>query len=418
MSGAQPVIDFAELDRLRMPDDALAIVLRESRRLATESVALADAGWRVLAEPLMASEDHPPFRAATMDGYAVVAADASPWREVIGVQLAGNVIDTVVSEGYAVRITTGAPVPEGATAVVKVEATEPADDHVVILQDDVAEGENIRPVGADVAAGTQVLAAGTRLGPAEVGLAASLGCDPVPVVRRPRVAVLSTGDELREPSEPLGPGQIRDSNRFSLRAALEPLGVDLIWIGKAPDDRWELEGLLRRLIADCDVVITSGGVSMGEMDLVKALLPGLATVHFRRIFMKPGKPLNFATAGSTLIFGLSGNPVSSLVGLEFFVKPALRSLAGEATPVAPRVPVVLGQPTAPTDRIELQRAVVHVDRTGRLIGTTTGAQGSSRLASYVGANALLLIPPREVRYEAGELVTAILLAPPVGPGGG
>lgn len=402
-----------DLDRLHHPDEAKAMVLAQARPLPSELVPLPDAGWRVLAEDVIASENHPPFPAATMDGYAVSSADSSPWREIIGVQTAGSMIDTEVTDGYTVRITTGAPVPRGADAVVKVENTELAEDHVIIHQEHVASGENIRPIGSDVRQGDHLLAAGTVLGPAEIGLLAGLGLTPLPVRRRPRVSVLSTGDELVDPGEPLRPGQIRDSNRFSLVTALATTGSEVVWSGKAPDERPGLAALIKERIAESDIVITSGGVSMGELDLVKAILGDLATVHFRRVFMKPGKPLNFATAGNTLIFGLPGNPVSALVGFELFIRPALATLAGSANIDQPRVSVTLAQSTPPTDRIEYQRAVVHVDGEGRLVATTTGSQASSRLASLAGANALLVIPPRESAFQAGERVEAILLGPPI-----
>ncbi len=407
-----------ELDRLRLPEEARAVVLARARPLPIERVPLPEAGWRVLAEGLVATEDHPPFAAATMDGFAVVANDASPWREVIGAQMAGYVTDVEVTAGTAVRITTGAPLPRGADAVVRVEATEPAEDHVIIHQEVVTSGENIRPVGADLRRGERLLAAGTVLGPAELGLIAGLGLTPVPVRRRARVSVLSTGDELVEPGQPVGPGQIRDSNRFSLVVALQREGAEVVWSGKAPDERAALRRLLVERIAASDVVVTSGGVSMGELDLVKALLGELATVHFRRVFMKPGKPLNFATAGpdgGVLLFGLPGNPVSALVSFELFIRPALTSMAGRADIDRPFVPVTLAHDTPPTDRIEYQRATVRADPDGRLVARTTGGQASSRLASFVGANALLVIPPRAEPYRAGERVDALLLAPPLGP---
>ena len=249
-----------------------------------------------------------------------------------------------------------------------------------------------------------LLPAGTVLGPAEIGLLAGLGFTPVPVRRRPRVSVLSTGDELVEPGEPVGPGQIRDSNRFSIVTALESAGADVVWSGKGPDERDALERVMRERIAESDVVITSGGVSMGELDLIKAILGDLATVYFRRIFMKPGKPLNFATVGETLLFGLPGNPVSALVGFELFVRPALAVMAGRDPNVTPRVNVTLQQETPPTDRIEYQRAIVSVSDEGRLIARTTGGQASSRLASFLGANAFLVIPPqtRVVRGRASR----------------
>jgi molybdenum cofactor synthesis domain-containing protein len=402
----------SDLDRLLHPDEARAIVLKHAKPLPIEPVPLADAGWRVLAEAVVANEDHPPFPASTMDGYAVVADDGSPWREVIGIQTAGFVLDAEVTHGTAVKITTGAPVPRGATAVVRVENTEPTEDHVIIRQEHVADGENIRPIGYDLRNGDQILAAGTVLGPAEIGLLAGLGMTPIPVRRRPRVSVLSTGDELVEPGEPVGPGQIRDSNRFSLVTALQSAGAEIVWSGKGPDERDALERVMRERIAASDVVITSGGVSMGELDLIKLILGDLATVYFRRVFMKPGKPLNFATVGDTLLFGLPGNPVSALVSVELFVRPALAVLAGRDPNVTPKVTVSLAHETSPTDRIEYQRAIVSVHENGRLVARTTGGQASSRLASYLGANALLVIPPRDETYAAGEQVEALLLAAP------
>ncbi|HYO31006.1 MAG TPA: gephyrin-like molybdotransferase Glp, partial [Thermomicrobiales bacterium] len=403
-----------DLDRLVHPDEARRIVLSHARRLTTEHVALDEAAGRILSEDVVAAEDHPPFAAATMDGYAVVADDASPWREVLGEQFAGQMLDLEVSDGAVVRIMTGAPVPRGADAVVRVEATEPAEDHVVILQEQVAPGENIRAVGSDLRQGDLVLAAGTELGPAELGLVAGVGLVPVPVSARPRVSVVSTGDELVEPGEPLRPGQIRDSNRFSLVAALVGAGATVVWSGKAPDSERALRTLLEQRLGESDVVVTSGGVSMGDLDLVKPLLEDLATVHFRRIFMKPGKPLNFATtAAGAVVFGLPGNPVSALVSFETFIRPALRSMMGCSTIDRPRVRVSLGEETWPSDRIEMQRVTVRVDGEGKLVATSTGSQASSRLASFLGANALLVVPPREEPYRSGERLDAILLGLPI-----
>ncbi|MDP9362642.1 MAG: molybdopterin molybdotransferase MoeA [Chloroflexota bacterium] len=404
----------AELDRTRLPQEALAAVLDRAPLLPVEHVPLDDAGGRFLAEELVADEDHPPFAAATMDGFAVVAEDGSPWREIVGEQTAGYVLGTEVTVGTAVRITTGAPLPPGADAVVPVEATEAVGDHVVIGAHDVSPGQNVRRAGADLRRGEVVLRAGTRLGPAELGLLAGLGIVPAPVRRRPRVSLLSTGDELVEPDRRPEPGQIRDSNRFSLASALASAGADVVWSGLAPDERDPLRRLLGDRIAASDVVVTSGGVSMGELDLIKALLGELATVHFRRVFMKPGKPLNFATAGETLIFGLPGNPVSALVSFELFIRPALSVMAGGGANVHPRVPVALGEEVAPSDRIEYQRAAVRVGADGRLTATPTGGQASSRLASFVGANALIELPPRADAYRPGETVQALLIGAPVG----
>lgn len=400
----------SDLDRMRHPAEALEIVLHHARPLSTESVALAKCSGRVLGVDIVAPENHPPFPASTMDGFAVNSEDVSPWREIVGVQNAGPVLDLEVTAGMAVRIMTGAPLPPGADAVVRIENTELADDHVIIHQETVSPGENIRPIGSDIAAGAQVLEAGTQIGPAEIGLLASLGIDPVTVFRRPRVAVISTGDELVEPGTALEPGMIRDSNRFSLLSALEPLNAEIVWAGKGPDDRQHLETLLSERIADCDVILTSGGVSMGDLDLVKAILSDLATVHFRRVSAKPGKPLNFATSGSTLLFGLPGNPVSALVGFELFVRPALRTMSGHWQPKRNRISVRLEHDVVPTDRIDHQRAWIRQDpATGLLLAGTTGAQGSSRLASFTRSNGLVIIPPRDRPYVAGEQVEALLL---------
>ena len=398
-------------ERMIHPDEARETIFRYLWRLPAESVSLRDASWRVLSDDLVATEDQPPFPAATMDGYAVVADDPSPWREIVGRQSAGYIADLEVGIGTAAWITTGAPVPSGATAVVPVEATELADDHVIVHQEHVAPGENIRPVGVDLAKGSTVLQRGSLLGAAEMGLLAGLGVDPVEVVRRPRVSVLSTGNELVEPDETPGPGQIRDANRFSLIAALQEAGADIIWAGRGPDDAATLRSSLIDRIAASDAVITSGGVSMGDLDLVKPLLSELAQVHFRRVFMKPGKPFNFATSGDTLLFSLPGNPVSALVGFELFIRPSLRSMLGAAVIDRPRTRVRLDHSVQPTDRIEFQRGIVRVDSEGHLKASTTGPQASSRLASLVGANALIVVPPGPDPLLAGSCVEAILVGP-------
>jgi molybdenum cofactor synthesis domain-containing protein len=398
-------------ERLIPPAEALEIMLRHVRPLPVERVPLIQAGGRVLAEPLVADQDLPPFPAATMDGFAILADDISPWREIIGEQFAGTVEQIEITPGTAARITTGAPLPPGANAVIQVEHTELMDDHVVIHQDEIREGENIRPVGADLRAGETLIEAGTVIGPAEIGLLASLGWISVPVHRQPAVSVLSTGNEIVDPAEQPGPGQIRDSNSFSLTVAAAQAGAQVIWTGHAPDDADELRALLVERIAVSDIVLTSGGVSMGEKDLVKGLLAELGTVHFRKLFMKPGKPLTFATVGETLIFGLPGNPVSALVGFEIFVRTALRVMAGQTHPRPRMIPVTLDQSVPSGDRPEYQRAVVWADETGMLHARNTGSQSSARLMSFIGANALILISPRNEPYQAGERVEALMFGP-------
>jgi len=406
---SQPAI--SDLDRMLRPEEARAIIFSRLQALPSEAVALGDAAWRVLAHELVALENHPPFEASTMDGYAVVADDPSPWREIVGRQTAGHVEVFVVELGTAAWITTGAPLPQGATAVVPVEATELAEDHVIIRQERVEPGDNIRPVGVDLARGTVALTAGTIIGSAEIGVLAGLGIDPVTVVRKPRISVLSTGNELVEPRELPGPGQIRDSNRFSLISAAIEAGAEVVWAGHGPDDLGELRATLIVRIAESDVVITSGGVSMGDLDLIKPLLGELADVHFRRVLMKPGKPFNFATSSETLIFSLPGNPVSALVGFEIFVRPALRHMLGANVIDRPRLPVRLEAAVRPSDRIEFQRAVVRVADTGELVARPTGTQASSRLASLVGANALVEIPPGSAEIPAGARLEALMIGP-------
>lgn len=343
-----------------------------------------------------------------MDGFAVIASDVSPWREIIGDQFAGTMEGIEITPGTAARIMTGAPIPHGADAVIRVENTETRDDHVIVHQEHVIEGENVRPVGADLRAGDVLVRAGTMIGPAEVGLLASLGHADVRVIRRPRVSILSTGDELVAPDQHPGPGQIRDSNRFSLLVAAQQSGAEVVWSGHAPDDQDSLRALLLERIAASDVVITSGGVSMGDKDYVKAILKEIATVHFRRLFMKPGKPFNFATIGDTLFFGLPGNPVSALVEFEIFIKSAFRAMSGHPDPRPPRATAILGQDVDSTDRLEYQRGVVWSDDSGTLHALNTGSQSSARLMSLVGANAFILIQPREAPYRAGERVPVVI----------
>ncbi len=396
-------------------EEALRRVLAATPVLPPIRVPLVAAVGLVLAEPLIAAEDLPPFPAATMDGYAVVAADGPGWRELIGEQTAGYVANLVVRPGTVARITTGAPLPPGADAVVMVERTQEREGRVEIAQETIRGGDNIRPIGVDMARGQRVLGAGTTLGPAEIGLLASLGVAEPLVHPRPRVAVLSTGDELVEPWQTPGPGQIRDANRYALGGALAELHLPLVRSSIAPDEANATRDTLLDALANADVLITSGGVSMGQLDLVKVLLDELATVHFGRLFMKPGKPLHFATtADGALIFGLPGNPVSALVGFEIFVRPALRKLAGHPDPVRPRVAVTLTHAILPGDRPEFQRATVRQGDDGRLLATSTGAQASSRLASLVGANALLALPARREPFATGETVEAILTGPLVG----
>jgi molybdenum cofactor synthesis domain-containing protein len=291
-----------------------------------------------------------------------------------------------------------------------VEDVEEIDGRAHLLQRPRG-GENIHPPGMDLARGQPVLGPGTRIGAAEVGLLATVGCVRVPVVRRPRVAVLATGDELVMPDAVPPPGSVRDSNRFALMAAATDAGAEITWQGHAVDDEATLEGAMRAGLAAADVLITSGGVSMGTRDLIKPLLERIGRIEFGRVSFKPGKPLTFATTPTgQLAFGLPGFPVSSLVTFEVFVRPALLRLGGHREVRRPRVEVALGHSIRPDAvRLEYQRATVRWTG-GHFVAETTGLQASSRLLSIAGANALLELPPGEATLPAGTMVSALLLA--------
>jgi molybdenum cofactor synthesis domain-containing protein len=298
--------------------------------------------------------------------------------------------------------------PRGADAVIMVEYTQEAHG-MITMQGQVAPGADVRPVGQDITRGQRVLEAGMRLGPQEIGLLASLGQTSVMAYPRPRVAVLSTGDEIVEPDAQPRPGQIRDSNRYALMAAVQRAGADPVSLGIGSDRQDELTDKIEAGLATCDAVLTSGGVSMGELDLIKPILEGRGEVHFGRVNLKPGKPLTFATVDNKPVFALPGFPVSSLVSFEIFVRPALRKMAGQRLILRPRVPVTLAE-TIQGDawRPEFHRARL-TQENGTYMARTTGMQSSARLLSMVGANGLLVLPSQNKPFNAGETVTAILL---------
>lgn len=404
-------------------EEALEIVLAQCIPLPPATVQLADALGYVLAEPVVAADPLPPFRAAVKDGYAVVAADGPGVYPIIGEATAGKLPNFRVERGSVAYITTGAPTPEGADAVVMVEETEVLSGdnghRRVRIRAAVRPGDDIRPVGVDVAAGEVVLEAGTRLGVAEVGLLATVGATTVNVHPRPRVAVLSTGDEVVNANRTPGPGQIRDSNRAMLLAAITAAGGVPVDAGISPDEPGQIQQHVLAGLDAADVLVTSGGVSMGELDLIKPLLERAGTVHFGRLLMKPGKPLTFATiergGRRKLIFGLPGNPVSGLVTFTLFAIPAIRTLAGRRDPYLHRVQAQLTMPaTLDASRPEYHRAVVHWDDTlnngrGGYAAASTGSQSSSRLLSLRSANALLLLPRGEDTLPAGATVPAFLI---------
>lgn len=406
--------------------EALEIVLAQARVLETAHVPLAAALGRVLAEPVVAHDPLPPFAASIKDGYAVYAADGPGEYPIVGEATAGRIPPFAVAPGNVAYITTGAPMPPGADAVVMVEETEvlPTRSGVAYVRigSQVKPGADVRPVGYDVAAGEEVLPGGMRLGAAELGLLATVGRAIVPVVRQPRVAVLSTGDELSDIEAALQPGKIRDSNRSTLLAAVTAAGGEAIDLGIAPDDQAQLEAKVHQGLEEADIIITSGGVSMGNLDFIKPLLERAGTVHFGRLRMKPGKPCTFATLDRggpdgrrRLMFGLPGNPVSSLVTFYLLGAPAIRKLGGWAEPRLHAMRASLAQPLPlDSERTEYHRAVVHWDAgaqggQGGFVAVSTGNQASSRLLSLRSANALLVLPAGSGVLAQGSPVDVLLI---------
>lgn len=401
--------------------DALAIVLAQTQPLPAQLTALPDVIGLVLAETVMAQEPLPPFPASIKDGYAVVAADGPGDYPVLGEVTAGRVAPFTIQTGTVAYITTGAPVPSGADAVVMVEETAPLPasqgQRYVRIQQQVQAGDDIRAIGADIDVDETVLPAGVHLGAAEVGLLATVGAAQVRVHPRPRVAILSTGDELVEPNQAIGPGQIRDSNRAMLYAAVTAAGGIPLDLGIAGDTLPALQTKIEQGLQEADVLLTSGGVSMGDLDLIKPLLEQAGIVHFGRIRMKPGKPLTFATIHSAdqqkLVFGLPGNPVSSLVTYYLFVVPALRKLAGWPNPHLRRIQAHLAQSLRlDAYRPEYHRATVTWDNAlndgrGGYLAVSTGSQASSRLLSMRTANVLLELPQAEGILPAGAVVSGL-----------
>jgi len=393
-------------------EEAAGLVLERTPVLPSERVALGEAAGRVLAQDMRAPSALPAFPSSAVDGFAARSADAGKTLRVVGESAAGRPFTGTLQPGTAARILTGGAVPDGADTVVMVEDVSVAGD-VVSVPSNLQPGTNFHRPGADVRAGELVLRAGTQLGAAELGLAAALGFANVDVYRRPRVALMSTGDELVEVGQEPGPGQIVDSNRWALLAALREAGADVTSLGIAPDQREALRSVVGGALEAADVLVTSGGVSVGTHDLVKPLLESLGTVHVGRVKLKPGKPFTFATLPQgKLAFGLPGFPVSSLVTFEVFVRPALRKLQGFAKLQRPTLPVRLGYDARATaDRTEYQRVTL-VRQGSELVAQTTGSQSSSRLLSLAGAQALVRIAPGDQGVKAGTVVEAMILSLP------
>lgn len=396
-------------------DEARARILERFAPLPAVEVALEDAVGLVLAADVCAPNDVPPFANSAMDGYAVRAAETTsatqerPVRLPVSMDIAaGRFADRELPWGSAARIMTGAPLPPGADAVVRFEDTD-SGDAVVAIYAAPARWLNVRQAGEDVRRGELVVAAGTLLRPAEVGVLATAGARRVRVVPRPRVAVLSTGDEVVEVDQTPGPGQIRDANRYSLTAATRAAGAVPVDLGIARDTAADLRAKFRRA-AEAHVIVTSGGVSVGDYDLVKVVMGELGSMDFWSIQMRPGKPVAFGEILGTPIFGLPGNPVSALLTFELFVRPALLKMQGRRQ---------IHRPTASARLVEDVQKPPHLRFFGRAIydpaaGTvrTTGPQGSGILRSMALANCLLDLPIGPDVVRAGSEVTVILTDQP------
>ena len=388
--------------------DAIAAIVQRVPAPVAETVPLTAAAGRVLLEPVIAAHNQPPFDASSMDGYAVRAADIVSGHRlaVIGVSQAGVGFAGSVGAGECVRIFTGAPVPTGADAVIMQEEATAADSFVTFSAA-AAPGKNIRVQGNDFRAGQTLLATGMRLGPMQLIVAAAANAAELVVARRPRIALLATGDELVTPGTALAADQIVASNSYGLAPLLTPYAETVTDFGIARDDRAALRSKLQAMFAgEPDIVVTTGGASVGDHDIVQELLLEFGvTLDFWRINMRPGKPLMFGTRGKTLIFGLPGNPVSAMVTATVFIKPALRRWLGVAEPASWHLP--LAAPTPPnTARRHFMRAQV--------LQTTTGPQllpialtDSGQTSSLAQAEMLIVQPEFDPGQPSGTIVEAL-----------
>jgi molybdenum cofactor synthesis domain-containing protein len=393
--------------------EAIEVVLQQSPEVETDSVPLNDAANRVLAEDIIADSDLPPFDRAQMDGYAVRAADVAnpPVRlRIVGESAAGAGWHREMNAGEAVRIMTGAPVPAGADAVQQVELTRERDEVVEILKS-VEAGRSIVRRADEIRAGATVLRAGEQIDAAMIATLASFGYARVSVGRRPRVAVMATGSELVDVDQKPGRDQIRDSNNYTIAAYATLAGATVERLPLAGDDTEGLKQRMARAAEEFDILVTSGGVSMGVYDFTKAALRELgAEVFFERVALRPGKPTVFARLGNTLIFGLPGNPVSVTVTFNLFARAALRRMQGARETSLPEETAVLTRPVKGSiDRESYLPARLRTDEKGTLLAEPLKWGGSSDFVSFARATALVNVPVGAGRIEAGEMVRAVRL---------
>lgn len=412
-------------------EDALNTILEKITSVETETIPLSQSLYRVLAQPITSEIYVPPFANSAMDGYAVVASDIQAATQQNPVQLtivdniqAGGTAPTEVTSTTTARIMTGAPMPAGADAVVPFEDTSEyqppaqhlAEDEVLIYQP-VAARDNVRPAGEDIQAGQVVLQTGHNLRPQDVGILAAIGQAQVPVYRRPRIAILSTGDELVAIDKPIGPGQIRNSNEYTVAALVEKYGAEAVRLGIARDTTADLtakikEGLDNRV----DLLLTSAGVSVGDFDMVKNVLAAEGEMQFWQVAMKPGKPLAFGMLhGDNLVvplIGLPGNPVAAMIAFEVFARPAILKLGGQTGWNSTKLRAKVDEDVTNSGRRHYMRAFLHVEEDGYHV-TTRGSgvqvQGSGILSSLVWANCLVVVPEEVTHIPEGSTVEVWLL---------
>ncbi len=384
-------------------------ILAAVHELETEVISIDQALHRVVAKPAVATGSIPPFPNSAMDGYAVRVADLAHVPVTLPVNEdvpAGSVPTMEVTTGTVTRIMTGAPMPDGADAVVPVEDTVSDDRSMVTIKVSVEEGTHVRPAGGDVAPGDVVVDAGVRLTARHVAALASAGITPV-VSKVPTVALMSTGDEVVEPDTvDLAPGMIRDTNRALLRSMLTELGVPYVDLGIIGDDTEELRSAYMRAAGVGDIIVSTGGVSMGDFDFVKQVLGDTGSVDFWRVAMQPGKPFAFGNVSGVPLFGLPGNPVSTFVSFEQFVRPAILSMMGSSHLFRPRVRGVMGEDVQTNDQKDVfLRVLLAEDSNGSFVAVRSGGQGSNVLSALAAAEAFAVVPVGVGSLSAGEPVT-------------
>ena len=413
--------------------DARQLVLSACVESAPINVGVDQATGFVLAQDVVSPEDVPPFANSAVDGYAVRAVDTAGAHSEQGISLrvvgevaAGAPANIAVGDGAAIRIMTGAPMPDGADSVVMVEDTKFVGDRgnfdgsqLVQIFKEVRSGDAVRRAGDDVHAGDKVFEVGTEIRPSVAGVLASVNCRNPLVYPRVRVAVLSTGDELIDDGSVLAPGQIRESNRTMLMGLVAQAGAEAVDYGIVRDDEAALEAVLRQAATECDAIVTSGGVSMGDYDVVKAVLSRIAEMHWMQLAIKPAKPFAFGLLQSSHgrrvpVFGLPGNPVSSLVSFELLARPAIRKMAGHLESAWDR-PLITAIADSPIKRssdgkVHYQRVIAHFKDDGRLHIDSVRSQGSHQLAASALANAIAVVPNGNGVEAGGEVPTILLVS--------